>query len=225
MRITTIENWKLYKESINNISYDDAKKYSEMVKYLSQEVLQSPSGRNFLFDLIIDESFNIDPSLVKVREIYAQTVTLKMNKFPEWMKNVKIFGDLICSKNNMDTLENCPRFLDGSFYCNHNNLTSLAGGPQVSLNKGIIDYKCTYNKLTNLIGAPIEIKGVFHCAYNELTTLEGCPEKMDSLYCFNNQLTSLEYCPKELNDLACRENSVLLEKPTYVIIKNKFANT
>ena len=40
----------------------------------------------------------------------------------------------------------------GSFYCNHNLLTSLEGCPK-------------------------EVKGDFFCENNKLTSLEGCPEK------------------------------------------------
>ncbi len=32
-----------------------------------------------------------------------------------------------CSKNKLTSLVGCPNYVDGNFYCNHNQLTTLEG--------------------------------------------------------------------------------------------------
>jgi hypothetical protein len=55
----------------------------------------------------------------------------------------------------------------GSFYCKHNNLTSLEGAPkEIGGVKKNGDFYCSYNKLTSLKGFPKEINGTVRILYN-----------------------------------------------------------
>jgi hypothetical protein len=81
----------------------------------------------------------------------------------------------------------------GSFYCSHNQLTSLEGCPTEI--GGI--FLCHNNQLTSLKGCPTEIAGDFCCYNNKLTSLEGCPTEIGrNFYCWRNQLTSLKGAPE-----------------------------
>ena len=60
----------------------------------------------------------------------------------------------------------------GSFYCQHNNLTSLEGAPHTV--GGHFD--CQGNNLTSLEGAPHTVGGYFSCEENPLKSLKGIPK-------------------------------------------------
>ena len=231
------ENFKKYNES-KNIDFSNAKKYSDMIKILSQNTLKG--------NIEIDESYDIDPSQVNVKEIIGD-VRLLSNKFPKWMKKIsvygdvyasrigltslegcpeKIFGSLDISRNNLTSLKGCAKYVNGSFYCNHNKLKNLIGGPigvkeytVSSEGKGghfsdfIYEYDCKYNELTSLEGAPKKVLDIFNCVHNKIKSLEFCPSSMKKLYCFNNELSNLDFCPEKLEILSCRSNKNTLELP------------
>lgn len=91
-------------------------------------------------------------------------------KLPLTFRNVS--GDFICSYNDLESLEGCPKYVGGYFDCRNNEITTLKGGPK--------RVECEYS-----------------CSYNELETLEGCPEYVGGDFkCMNNNLESLEYSPK-----------------------------
>ena len=62
--------------------------------------------------------------------------------------------------------------VSGDFYCMHNDLDSLEGGPQIVGG----DFYFSYNNLTSLRGAPQHVGGSFNCERNPLTSLEGIPK-------------------------------------------------
>lgn len=92
----------------------------------------------------------------------------------------------------------------GSFYCNHNNLTSLKNCP---IFVGRI-FNCSHNKLTSLIGAPEYVGRHFYCNRNNLTTLKGVPKKIYGTFlCNNNLLTNLNHCPTKVDgNFECEDN-------------------
>lgn len=55
-----------------------------------------------------------------------------------------------------------PDIVKGNFYCNHNRLTTLEGGPKEVGEH----FSCSYNKLTSLEGGPKKVVGVFLCVDN-----------------------------------------------------------
>ncbi|MFA5754675.1 MAG: hypothetical protein WC905_05030, partial [Patescibacteria group bacterium] len=63
-------------------------------------------------------------------------------------------------------------YINGDFYCNNNQLTSLQGAPE-SVGG---DFYCSSNQLTSLQGAPESVGGDFYCYQNHLTSLQGAPE-------------------------------------------------
>ena len=55
---------------------------------------------------------------------------LNLTKLPEILKNISVGRDFFCGTNNLTSLENCPKTVDGTFDCSRNKLTSLAGAPK-----------------------------------------------------------------------------------------------
>jgi len=123
-------------------------------------------------------------------------------------------------KNKLESLENFPKYVYGSFNCSAQNLLTLKGCPHIIPINGVYVFSCFNNtqlkslsgfletnneenykeqirfycglcpKLKNLKGSP-KICAEFNCEDNTgLTTLDGCPEFVD---CFNcTGCTSLE---------------------------------
>ena len=93
----------------------------------------------------------------------------------------------------------------GGFYCEDNQLTSLAGAPQ---SVGV-DFDCRNNQLTSLAGAPQSVGGDVDCENNQLTSLAGAPQSVEYFDCRNNQLTSLAGAPQSVGrDFDCRDNQL-----------------
>ena len=96
--------------------------------------------------------------------------------------------------------------VNGDFYCENNQLTTLVGAPQ---SVGGYFY-CYANQLTTLEGAPKTVGGGFNCGDNELTTLEGAPQKVrEGFYCSDNVLTTLVGAPQSVGGyFSCEGNPV-----------------
>jgi hypothetical protein len=108
---------------------------------------------------------------------------------------VDVNGDVDLSYKKLSKLPLKFGRVTRSFYCFKNELTTLEGCPKVV--GGYFD--CSNNKLTTLDGCPKEVGGSFDCSHNQLTTLEGCPKEVGSFDCTHNQLTSLEGCPVKVD--------------------------
>ena len=55
---------------------------------------------------------------------------LNLTKFPDVLKYVKsVDGDFYCNNNQLTSLEGAPKSVDGDFWCNRNQLKSLEGAP------------------------------------------------------------------------------------------------
>jgi hypothetical protein len=94
--------------------------------------------------------------------------------------------------------------VNGSFACNHNQLTSLKGSPS----KVFSGFMCFDNILTTLEGCPNEVGGRFDCSKNELTSLKYCSDTIGSdLHCSGNILTTLDGSPRKINGhFSCTNN-------------------
>jgi hypothetical protein len=80
-------------------------------------------------------------------------------------------------------------FIEGTFYCQNNQLESLIGSPREVGE----DFTCSNNRLTTLEGAPEVIGKTFECENNQLTDLKGAPQKIGwDFWCRRNELTSLD---------------------------------
>jgi len=115
---------------------------------------------------------------------------MKLSKIP--YKYNKVSGNFDCFRNNLTSLEGCPKYVGKSFDCSHNNLTSLEGCPDYV--GGYFD--CSRNLLTSLEFAPSKVGSEsFDCSHNNLTSLEGTPSYIRRFICDYNLLTSLEFAP------------------------------
>lgn len=100
--------------------------------------------------------------------------------------NVVISDIVLGNVKSPNIIEKIPlKFnkVNRSFYCNHNELTSLYDCPKEV--GGYFD--CCYNKLTSLEGSPIKVGGRFLCFSNELTSLEGYNGNYTNLLCGNKK--------------------------------------
>ena len=93
---------------------------------------------------------------------------MKLRKIP--FKFNKCTSDFRCAHNYLETLENCPFTVHGTFDCSFNSLKNLIGGPKLVSNV----YKCNNNLLESLKGSPLKLK-YFDCSYNYLTDLNNAP--------------------------------------------------
>ena len=135
---------------------------------------------------------------------------LKLTTLPALLKNLKIGGSFLCSRNLLKSLVGAPVSVGKSFFCHRNKLTSLVGAP-TSVGesfhcynnnlKSLVgapvsvggDFHCSFNKLTSLVGAPVSVGGDFHCSFNKLTSLVGAPTGVGgSFYCYDNAVKFTE---------------------------------
>ena len=121
------------------------------------------------------------------------------------------------------------RKISGYFHCDHTNLISLEGSPQVceyfSFNdtkiislkggpKKVGTFWCNNTKITNLEGSPQEVSGNFNCVNTKITSLEGAPESVrGNFYCRNTpfydqffvdentQISAVKYLPRQFIQL------------------------
>jgi len=127
-------------------------------------------------------------------------------------------GDLNISNRKLTRLPKLYK-VGGSFYCSHNQLTSLLGCPQ-SVGGG---FYCSKNQLTSLKHCPQSVCGDFDCSNNQLTSLKHCPQSIGGdFYCSHNQLTSLEHCPQSIGgSFSCDNNQFqFLQSKEFVTIEN-----
>jgi hypothetical protein len=128
----------------------------------------------------------------------------ELDKIPIKFRNV--IGNFYCYHNKLTSLEGGPESVGGHFYCDNNNLTSLKGCPE-SVGG---DFYCSNNNLTSLEGGPKSVGGGFYCYNNNLTSLEGSPKSVGgNFYCSNNNLNSLEGAPESIvGNFYCVNNPV-----------------
>ena len=123
----------------------------------------------------IDVDGNVDLSYMKLVKI-----PLKFNK---------ITGVFVCYRNQLTSLEGCPKEVGGGFYCYGNQLTSLEGCPK-EVGGG---FNCSDNRITDLQGIPSVINGRLNCRNNNITTLKGSPMIIyDSLNLQENPLSIID---------------------------------
>jgi hypothetical protein len=115
---------------------------------------------------------------------------VELTKLPLKFKNVN--GEFYCQYNNLTSLEGCPESVSGTFECENNHLTSLEGGPK-SIGGS---FYCYNNRLTSLENGPKSVGDGFYCSYNNLTSLKGCPESVGGGFdCSRNKLKTFEHLP------------------------------
>jgi hypothetical protein len=98
-------------------------------------------------------------------------------------------GYFYCDNNNLTSLKGCPVRVGNGFYCDNNNLTSLQYSPQYMENG---DFSCGWNKIESLQYCTELIRSNFYCIDNKLTSLEHHPTVYGEFYCQNNQINTFE---------------------------------
>ena len=162
-----------------------------------------------------------------------------IKELPEFLKDITLYGTLLCSHNQLTSLKNCPHKIKGGLICRDNNISTLEDLQSVefiynddvyhmstrldlSYNKiksldglgdiGNGNLHINFNLLTSLQGCPDIIEGNFICSYNNLKTLVGGPSHTRGYDCNNTQITSLRGCAKIIGgDFGCSNNLLLTD--------------
>lgn len=129
----------------------------------------------------------------------------------------KINGYFICRQSELTTLENSPRYIEGSFNVDDNKLTNLENSP-ISINGY---FSVENNNLISLIGSEkiTDIKNIYFCN-NKLTSLKYHPiisnkytDSYNTKYNFyNNPIVSLEGYNDSYDKLLCNNKEKLIFK-------------
>ena len=113
-----------------------------------------------------------------------------LKKFNESVEDI----DSICKKygiKNYTINEDGTVDVDGSVDLSERNLSKLP----LKFGRVTGSFYCMHNQLTTLEGCPVEVGGYFNCGSNKLTSLEGCPRVVGGeFYCKDNPL------PQEIMD-------------------------
>jgi hypothetical protein len=113
-----------------------------------------------------------------------------------------INGNFYINNNNLSSLKNSPREMSGIFSCSGNkNLTSLEDGPE-----NVYSYFCNNCNLESLVGAPTQVTDKFDCSNNkQLSSLNHAPKTLQDFDCSGCNLTSLKGAPNEVEFFDCSE--------------------
>jgi len=85
-----------------------------------------------------------------------------LNNLPDYIQFNKVDGAFYIDNNNLTTLKGCPKDIRFSFYVDHNNLTSLEYCPEI-------------------------IKDTFNFAFNNISSLDYLPKEVwGDLYTYRN---------------------------------------
>lgn len=98
--------------------------------------------------------------------------------------SIDVDGDVDLSYKNLDRIPIKFNVVNGMFYCNNNNLTSLENCP----NEIKSWFNCSYNKLRSLSGIPNLKNGIYYCVENPLESLNGFNGHYNIIYCDNKEI-------------------------------------
>lgn len=133
-------------------------------------------------------------------------------------------GSFHCNHSELTTLEGCPEVVTGNFYCFSNRLVDLEGCPK-EVGR---DFDCSHNQLKSLEHCSIlSYQSKFNCYHNEITSLKGSPDNIYIFNCHHNLLTTLEGGPSNVNrlyDCAYNELTSLKGSPKEVVEFNCSGN-
>ncbi|MDE6762859.1 MAG: hypothetical protein K2J73_04185 [Oscillospiraceae bacterium] len=124
------------------------------------------------------------------------------------LTGIAFFTDLealMCSNNNLTSLNVSKNTALMVLECNNNQLTEL----DLSQNTVLTNLECYGNQLTKLDLSKNTALIKLSCNHNNLTSLDVSQStKLESLFCYENELTSLNVSNTELKFLSCYENEL-----------------
>lgn len=213
-----------YLKSLDFIA-EDIKGYIDSTDNFNLKDIQCDSNTNFIY-----YGNKKSPQKLSLKNLIIYNYPKEkqddyIKNYDKYISGEKVWeGDIDCAYNyghtifKIDSLEGCPKKIDGSFNCEKNEITSLEDGPNEV--KG--SYNCNGNKITSLKGAPKIVYATFDCGNNKLKTLEYAPLEViktttdynltySSFRCYDNQLESLEFISKvddEIGKIDCARNKI-----------------
>jgi hypothetical protein len=112
-----ITKLKIFKENNilvpRNLEQRHEKFIQQQARIFQQEIITG--------DVTIDKDFYLDFKNVKTKKIIGD-VYININKIPLWFKDIEIDGDFDCYDMGLTTLEGCPKYVSGNFWCENNQV-------------------------------------------------------------------------------------------------------
>lgn len=183
------------------------------------KIIQKELIKYKIRQLKIESSYEITDDLVVNFNGSVNLADKGLTKIP--FKIGIIQGDFNCGNNKLKNLINGHSIVMVSYYCNHNNLTSLEGVAHTIYDNfdcawcyieslenspGHVgkNYSCNANKIKTLKGIQKVICGNFICTNNLLESLKDGPEIVKEVYyCNENPIKTWIYLPKEVQSFRC----------------------
>ena len=191
---------------------------------LSEHNFPDEAFREYLKQFDIKKDNRLQPAerkVVKKISVINQNITT--------LKGIEYFRKLetlICSDNQLTSLDVSKNTELQKLYCDGNQLTSLEVGENtvldtlhcynnqltsldVSRNSALQWLSCYKNKLTSLDVSKNTNLTLLYCDSNQLTSLDVSQNnKLEKLHCSENQLTSLKLSPTAVTTLEANGNKI-----------------
>lgn len=165
--------------------------YSELEKLKQNLYLYDIHNYTINEDLTVDVNDSLNLSS-KLYYLDSSGFRRPIGHLPIRFKNV--YGNFNISGNELKSLEGCPEYIDGSFYCHINNLKNLIGGPkEVTWN-----YYCRNSGIKSLEGMALEIGKNFNCVDCDIKELKSISNIEENIICDSHiDITKFKgYCKK-----------------------------
>ena len=190
---------------------------------LSEHNFPDEAFREYLKKFDINHDNKLASAERNVTEISVINQNITTLKGIEYFRKLKT---LICSDNQLTSLDVSKNTELQKLYCDGNQLTSLEVGENtvldtlhcynnqltsldVSRNSALQWLSCYKNKLTSLDVSKNTNLTLLYCDSNQLTSLDVSQNnKLEKLYCSENQLTSLKLSPTAVTTLEANGNKI-----------------
>ena len=191
---------------------------------LSEHNFPDEAFREYLKQFDIKKDNRLQPAerkVVKKISVINQNITTL-----EGIEYFRKLETLICSDNQLTSLDVSKNTELQKLYCDGNQLTSLEVGENtvldtlhcynnqltsldVSRNSALQWLSCYKNKLTSLDVSKNTNLTLLYCDSNQLTSLDVSQNnKLEKLHCSENQLTSLKLSPMAVTTLEANGNKI-----------------
>lgn len=134
----------------------------------------------------INEDFSVNvQQTVNLNNQHLSVIPIQFNE---------IIGSFYCNHNNLSTVQGFPKKVEGEFECTYNKISSFEKLDNFFVLSNI---DVSHNELTSLLGLPKIIQGSLDASFNNINTLVSAPiEIKESFDLCSNQLTQIDFFPK-----------------------------
>jgi hypothetical protein len=129
----------------------------------------------------------------------------KYTEIPVQFRNVN--GDFFCNHTQLTSLKGSPVRVGSAFHCNHTQITSLQYAPQ-HVGSG---FSCSNTGILSLLYAPTYVGGNFACSETRISSLQYAPQHVGGDFrCMDTHVESLQYAPQYVGgDFLCHRTNIM----------------